>query len=178
METTIRQWGNSLGLRVPKPLARGLGWADGSKVELVQEGEHLLVRGPAGPLPPLADLVAEISEYNIHGVAIAEPAPPPPDRGDLVWLDGPDPGSRLPFLILSRLAYNARTGMALACPVDKRIKGYPFEVVLKVGGRTVGAVLADRVEAVAWRARRVERADVAPGTAVGEAVKLIEALMI
>ena len=178
METRIRQWGNSLGLRVPKALAQGLGWTDGSEVQLAREGELLLVRGVSGPSPSFPDLVAEISEYNMHTGGGAEPAPPPPDRGDLVWLDGPDPGSRLPYLILSRVAYNARTGMALACPVDKRIKGYPFEVVLKVGGRTVGAVLADRVEAVSWRARRAERAEVAPGAAVSATTKLIEALMI
>ena len=176
METTIRRWGNSLGLRVPKALARGLGWDDGSLVELVQEGEHLLVRGPTGPMARLADLVAEISEYNIHSTADAEPAPPPPDRGDLVWLVGSDPNDRRPYLIVSRLAYNARTGLALACPVDKRIKGYPFEVVLKVGGRTVGAVLADRVESVAWRTRRVERVDAAAASVVREVAELIEAL--
>lgn len=178
METTIRQWGNSLGLRVPKALARGLGWADGSKVQLVREGAHLLVRGPAGPLPSLADLVAEISEYNIHSPAGTEPAVSPPDRGDLVWLDGADPDSRSAYLILSPVAYNARTGLALACPVEKRIKGYPFEVVLKVDGRTVGAVLADRVESVAWRARRVERVEAAPASVVKETAALIGTVVI
>ena len=178
MQTRISQWGNSLGLRVPKALARDLGWADGSEVQLVREGEQLLVRGPAGPPAALSDLVAEISEYNIHTEGGAEPALTAPDRGDLVWLDGPDPGSRQPYLILSPLAYNARTGMALACPVDKRIKGYPFEVVLKVGGRTAGAVLADRVEPVAWRARRVERVDAASPSVVREVAELVQALVI
>ena len=68
--------------------------------------------------------------------------------------------------------------MALACPVDKRIKGYPFEVVLKVGGRTVGAVLADRVEPVAWRTRRVERVDAASPSVVREVAELVAALVI
>ena len=74
----IRQWGNSLGLRVPKALARDLGWADGSEVQLVREGEHLLVRAPSGPPAALSDLVAEISEYNIHADGGAEPTPPRP----------------------------------------------------------------------------------------------------
>jgi mRNA interferase MazF len=79
-------------------------------------------------------------------------------------------------LVLSPAVYNARVGLALVCRVATRIKGYPFEVVLKVSGRTVGAVLADQVEAVDWRARRLERIDSAPPAVVREVARRLGAL--
>ncbi|MBE0567916.1 MAG: AbrB/MazE/SpoVT family DNA-binding domain-containing protein, partial [Krumholzibacteria bacterium] len=161
MRTTIRRWGNSLALRIPQPHARDLGWADGSTVDLTADRDGLRVRTAVPTSPGLADLVAEISLYNLPEPSAADPGPAAPDRGDLVWLDAGEPGPRVPYLILSPVVYNARTGLALACPVARRIRGYPFEVLLEVEGRTAGAVLADRVEAVAWRQRRAERASVA-----------------
>ena len=166
MRTMIRKWGNSLGLRLPKPFASDLHWEDGTPVDLTVDGNQLVVKSSARTALRLLDLVAEISEYNMHRRSGAAGAPPPA-RGDLVWLDGAA-GERRAALVLSPAAYNARVGLALICPVATRIKGYPFEVVLKVGGRTVGAVLADQVETVDWRAARFERIDEAPPAVVRE----------
>jgi len=40
----------------------------------------------------------------------------------------------------------------LACPMTSRIKGYPFEVVL--GESPPGAILADQIKSLDWRARK------------------------
>ena len=175
METKIRKWGNSLGLRVTKAHAGDLGWTDGVVVDLTVDGDQLVVRSAARAAFRLLDLVTEISEYNMHSRSDA-PGAPPPDRGDLIWLDGSGEGERRPALVLSPAVYNARVGLALVCPVATRIKGYPFEVVLKVGGRTVGAVLADQVETVDWRTRRIERIDEAPPAVVREVAARLAAL--
>jgi len=84
-----------------------------------------------------------------------------PDRGDLMWLDfnpqaGHEQAGRRPALVVSPLAYNARTGLALCCPVTSHIKGYPFEVLVPDGLKVSGAVLSDHVKNLDWRARRAE----------------------
>lgn len=82
-----------------------------------------------------------------------------PDAGDLVWLTfdpqaGHEQRGRRPALILSPRLYNAKTGLAVACPVTSHAKGYPFEVPLPPGGKITGVVLADHVKNLDWRARR------------------------
>ena len=83
-----------------------------------------------------------------------------PDAGDLVWLTfdpqaGHEQRGRRPALILSPRSYNARTGLALACPVTSHVKGYPFEVPLAEGCPIIGAVLADHLKNLDWQARRI-----------------------
>ena len=73
MRTKIVRWGNSLGLRVPKVLAEGLGVKDGSAVEVSLARGQLIVR-PAPACFELDDLLAEVTEENLHAeVATGEP---------------------------------------------------------------------------------------------------------
>lgn len=90
-----------------------------------------------------------------------------PDAGDLVWLTfdpqaGHEQRGRRPALILSPRTYNAKSRLALACPVTSQVKGYPFEVRLPPGGPIRGAVLADHVKNLDWEARRVRFESKAP----------------
>ena len=84
-----------------------------------------------------------------------------PERGDVVWIDmdpqaGHEQRGRRPALVLSPHSYNRKTGLAIFCPLTTQIKGYPFEVVLPSGSKAQGAVLADQVKSLDWRARRAE----------------------
>jgi len=90
-----------------------------------------------------------------------------PDAGDLVWLTfdpqaGHEQRGRRPALILSPRAYNAKTQLAIACPITSHAKGYPFEVALPDDVNVRGVVLADHVKNLDWGARRVEFAAKAP----------------
>jgi mRNA interferase MazF len=83
-----------------------------------------------------------------------------PDAGDLVWLTfdpqaGHEQRGRRPALIVSPRTYNARAGLAIACPITSHVKGYPFEVRLPAGGKISGVVLADHVKNLDWHARQV-----------------------
>jgi mRNA interferase MazF len=83
-----------------------------------------------------------------------------PDAGDLVWLTfdpqaGREQRGRRPALILSPRVYNAKTRLAIACPITSQVKGYPFEVPLPPAGAIVGVVLADHVKNLDWQARHV-----------------------
>jgi antitoxin MazE len=65
VETRVQRWGNSLAVRIPKPLALELGLAEGGEVALeVREGA-LEIR-PLGARYRLEDLVSEIRESNVH----------------------------------------------------------------------------------------------------------------
>jgi mRNA interferase MazF len=54
------------------------------------------------------------------------------------------------------LSYNGKVGLAVLCPITSQIKGYPFEVLIPPGLKVSGAVLADQVKSLDWRARKVE----------------------
>ena len=83
-----------------------------------------------------------------------------PKRGDAVWLNfnpqaGHEQAGRRPAVVLSPEAYNAKTGLALFCPITNQVKGYPFEVTLPAGLKVSGVILSDQVKSLDWRARNV-----------------------
>jgi mRNA interferase MazF len=80
-------------------------------------------------------------------------------------------------LILSPRAYNARAGLAVACPVTSHAKGYPFEVGLPNSGIVKGVVLADHVKNLDWAARRIEFAAKAPPEVLTDVRERLRALI-
>lgn len=105
-----------------------------------------------------------------------------PDRADLVWVTldpqaGHEQAGRRPALILSPASYNGKVGLAIACPVTRSIKGYPFEVLIPGGLGVTGAVLSDQVKCLDWRARRVEFICAAPQVIVVEVIRKLGALL-
>jgi mRNA interferase MazF len=105
-----------------------------------------------------------------------------PDAGDLVWLTfdpqaGHEQRGRRPALILSPRTYNAKTQLAIACPITSQVKGYPFEVTLPPGGKILGAVLADHVKNLDWQARRVVFEAKAPADVVTDVRERLRVLL-
>jgi mRNA interferase MazF len=83
-----------------------------------------------------------------------------PAAGDVVWLNftpqaGHEQAGHRPALVLSPMAYNAKTDLMICCPMTTQIKNYPFEVV--IAGTPPSAVLADQVKSLDWRRRKAER---------------------
>jgi mRNA interferase MazF len=96
-----------------------------------------------------------------------------PDAGDLIWLTfdpqrGREQSGRRPALVLSPAAYNAKTDLALVCPVTSQVKGYPFEVPLPPGLPVAGVVLADHMKSLDWKERRAEAAGRVPEEVLSE----------
>lgn len=88
-------------------------------------------------------------------------APYVPDRGDFIWLmfdpqAGHEQAGRRPALVISPKNYNAKTNLALLCPITSKIKGYPFETLLPKSGKIIGAVLSDQVKNLDWKAREAK----------------------
>jgi len=96
-----------------------------------------------------------------------------PDSGDFIWLTfdpqaGREQAGRRPALVLSPRSYNARSGLALVCPITNQSKGYPFEVSVPAGDGPTGVILADHVKSIDWKARRAEKVGRCPVDAVDE----------
>ena len=105
-----------------------------------------------------------------------------PDRGDAVWITlQPDAGheqtGRRPALVLSPATYNGKVGLAVLCPITGRIKGYPFEVLLPEGLKISGAVLADQVKSLDWRARNAEFICTLPADTVSDVLAKLGVLL-
>jgi antitoxin MazE len=70
--TTVQKWGNSLGLRIPKPLAREVGLGPGSRVIVKADRGRLVVSAVDVPRYTLAGLLARLTKVNLHGDALAD----------------------------------------------------------------------------------------------------------
>lgn len=66
MLVKIQTWGNSLALRIPKAFAREAGLEPGTTVNLTSEDGRLIIEKAASIEYKLEELVAGISEENIH----------------------------------------------------------------------------------------------------------------
>jgi len=83
-----------------------------------------------------------------------------PDRGNIVWVTlnpqkGREQKGRRPAFVLSPKLYNAKSELALMCPITSRKKGYPFEVLVNAG-EISGVILADQIRALDWSARHAK----------------------
>ena len=105
-----------------------------------------------------------------------------PDRGDIVRLAfdpqaGREQAGRRPALVLSPRAYNAKTSLAICCPITSRVKDYPFEVMLPEGLRIAGAVLADHVKSLDWKERQAAFECKAPTSVTEEVLAKLNLLL-
>ena len=104
-----------------------------------------------------------------------------PERGDVVWLDfnpvrGHEQNGRRPAIIVSSKKYNAKSGLALVCPITSHVKGYPFEVEFKT--KTVrGVILADQIRGIDWAQRDAEKIGVVSETVITEVQDYVKRLV-
>lgn len=105
-----------------------------------------------------------------------------PDRGDVVWISlnpqaGHEQAGRRPAVVLSPAAYNGKVGLAIFCPITNQVKGYPFEVLIPTGLAVSGAVLADQVKSLDWRARGAELIGKLPAGIIDDVLTRARALL-
>jgi mRNA interferase MazF len=105
-----------------------------------------------------------------------------PERGDVVWITlnpqaGHEQSGRRPAVVLSPVDYNGKVGLAIMCPITSQIKGYPFEVLIPAGLPVSGAILADQVKSLDWRAREAEKMCALPMGAIAELLQKLGTLL-
>jgi len=104
-----------------------------------------------------------------------------PAPGDIVWLEftpqaGHEQAGRGPAMVLSRKAYNQKTGLGIFCPITSKIKGYPFEVTV-TGKKISGAILSDQVKSLDWTARNVKFIEKASAPVLKEVIFKISVII-
>ncbi|MDR3244215.1 MAG: AbrB/MazE/SpoVT family DNA-binding domain-containing protein [Elusimicrobiota bacterium] len=63
METVIKKWGNSLGIRIPNLIVKELSLKDGSSVNIEDINNEIVIKPKRKTLDEMLD---EINEHNIH----------------------------------------------------------------------------------------------------------------
>ena len=64
METIIKKWGNSLGVRIPSFIVKDLSLKDGSCVDIDDFGDNIVIK-PKNKIS-LSQMLSNINEDNIH----------------------------------------------------------------------------------------------------------------
>ena len=112
MQTKVQKWGNSLGVRIPRGLAKGVGLGAGTEVSLIAKDSELVLRPSLPTRLRLSDLLAGITPENIHASI---------DTGDAVGTEalGNEQRGTRPALGLSPKTYNGngKVGLALFGPI-------------------------------------------------------------
>jgi mRNA interferase MazF len=105
-----------------------------------------------------------------------------PAKGDIVYLQfnpqqGREQAGTRPAVILSPKEYNAKVGLALACPITSHAKGYPFEVALPDSLKTKGVILSDHIKNLDWKARHAAFVETIPSATLEEVFEKIGLLL-
>ena len=61
MAVTLQKWGNSVGIRLPKPMLEQVGLKEGAQVDVLIEGDHLVIRRKK---LTLAEILAQCKPEN------------------------------------------------------------------------------------------------------------------
>ncbi|GGJ94960.1 endoribonuclease MazF [Lentibacillus kapialis] len=80
-----------------------------------------------------------------------------PDKGDLIFINfspqsGSEQAGHRPAIVLSPKLFNKGKFVAL-CPITRKHKGYPFEVLLPEDSPIEGVILTDQIRTFDWRSR-------------------------
>ena len=66
MKARIQRWGNSLALRIPRPVAQHLGLVQNSLVDLAMTSSRLTVVPVPKERPSLDQLLSRVTKDNLH----------------------------------------------------------------------------------------------------------------
>ncbi|HEY4493551.1 MAG TPA: AbrB/MazE/SpoVT family DNA-binding domain-containing protein [Candidatus Paceibacterota bacterium] len=66
MSTTVQKWGNSLGVRLSRPLADKFKLRKGSIVEVVSDADFIIIKPEMTPVESLDEMVKKINAKNKH----------------------------------------------------------------------------------------------------------------
>jgi mRNA interferase MazF len=101
-----------------------------------------------------------------------------PERGDIAWMVleprvGHEQSGRRPVIVLSHKVLAEHTNLVVICPITSKIKGLPYEIVLK-GTKTAGAILPFHVRSTDFRTRKIKFIEKAPDAIVTKTVKGVQ----
>ena len=153
MPVKLQKWGHSVGVRLPKPMLEQIGLSEGAQVDVLVEGDHLVIRR-ARRRPTLDELLDQCKPENRPETIDFGPpvgreiirglhAGYVPERGDFVAYGARsvmrrEQSGERPALVLSTRRFNSLTGYAFVAPITRTARGWPFEVPIEPGHRVGG----------------------------------------
>ncbi|HVU59415.1 MAG TPA: type II toxin-antitoxin system PemK/MazF family toxin [Candidatus Saccharimonadales bacterium] len=104
-----------------------------------------------------------------------------PDRGDIIWLVldprvGHEQSGRRPAIVLSERYFTEHTQLAVICPITSKVKGLPFEIVIKTENID-GAILPIHIRSVDVMARKAKFIEHASEAIIAKTSKATELIM-
>lgn len=66
MTTVIQKWGNSLAVRIPRPLAKDSHIHQGTEVDILLVNGKIMVSPKARMRVPLVQLLKKVNKKNLH----------------------------------------------------------------------------------------------------------------
>jgi len=66
MKTSIQKWGNSLAVRLPKPLMERMNIQQGTRVEISSDDESITIRPFPRAVYDLKTMLSGVTEGNVH----------------------------------------------------------------------------------------------------------------
>ena len=105
-----------------------------------------------------------------------------PKKGDIVALtfdprSGHEQKGRRPALVVSNDLFNKHTGLALACPLTRSDRGFPFHVAVLDHPGIEGFVMVEQVKALDFRARGARRIGRASTELLEEVLSILDACL-
>jgi mRNA interferase MazF len=105
-----------------------------------------------------------------------------PKKGDFVWLSfdpqsGHEQKGRRTAIIVSNTLFNQKTGLAFACPITSKDKGYPFHLPIPDGLPVHGFVMVDQVKSVDYLSRKADFIAQAPKDLIAEILAIMDAIL-
>ena len=105
-----------------------------------------------------------------------------PKQGELVSLDfdpqsGHEQRGKRPALVLSKEAFNERTGMAICCPITNTDRKISLHIQVTDRCSLTGFVMCDQVKSLDFRARRMKCIECAPRELVDDVLAILDAIL-
>jgi mRNA interferase MazF len=105
-----------------------------------------------------------------------------PKQGDLVTLDfdpqsGHEQRGRRPALVISKVAFNKSTGMAICCPITNTDRNVPLHVRVTDRCSLTGFVMCDQAKSLGFQARRMKFIEGAPQDLLDDVLAILDAVL-
>ena len=105
-----------------------------------------------------------------------------PQAGDFVRLtfdpqSGYEQRGRRPALVVSNTLFNARTQLAMVCPITNTFRNVPFHVKVPSDGSLTGYIMVEQIKSVDYTSRQVQFLEEAPDWVLQDVLSILEACL-
>lgn len=103
-----------------------------------------------------------------------------PKQGDFIAVSfdlqaGHEQKGRRPALVVSKGLFNARTGLALVCPITNTDRQFPFHIPIPPGAPVTGFVMVEQVKSLDFHSRNAKRIGRATAPLLEEVLSILDA---